>query len=322
MRWDVVSIKGKGVEADQTDVCGKGALEGLIDPSSRAMNGEYSGSGSGSGSESGDEVGVRTLSLPDEKFHRAPLPVSTLSHPRTMVKRTRLPSTEPSTTRTNTTMFNYTDPPNPSFAPNALPTGPRTSNPPRPPAATQICFNWYHSQPCGRKCRYAHSISERGREVSLPLGIRGHRGCALELCPLREDLRAREAQGGRKKAKVKKVKDARGRSGLERQRGARGETEQEILEMRRRVASERKERKTRRRMERRREGMTLDYGHEVLGKQGGDGRLRKSDGVGRWVVAIPQKVRPRVLVGYELPEGEERLEWDTDLVRRIFGEIE
>jgi hypothetical protein len=31
---------------------------------------------------------------------------------------------------------------------------------------------------------------------------------------------------------------------------------------------------------------------------------------------------PRVLVDYELPAGEERLEWDTDLVRRTFGEIE
>jgi hypothetical protein len=30
----------------------------------------------------------------------------------------------------------------------------------------------------------------------------------------------------------------------------------------------------------------------------------------------------RVLVDYELPAGEERLEWDTDLVRRTFGEIE
>jgi hypothetical protein len=27
-------------------------------------------------------------------------------------------------------------------------------------------------------------------------------------------------------------------------------------------------------------------------------------------------------VDYELPAGEERLEWDTDLVRRTFGEIE
>lgn len=26
--------------------------------------------------------------------------------------------------------------------------------------------------------------------------------------------------------------------------------------------------------------------------------------------------------GYELPEGDDRLEWDTDLVRRLFGEIE
>jgi hypothetical protein len=32
--------------------------------------------------------------------------------------------------------------------------------------------------------------------------------------------------------------------------------------------------------------------------------------------------RPHVLVDYELPAGEERLEWDTDLVRRTFGEIE
>lgn len=31
---------------------------------------------------------------------------------------------------------------------------------------------------------------------------------------------------------------------------------------------------------------------------------------------------PKVLVNYELPEGEVRLEWDTDLVRRTFGEIE
>jgi hypothetical protein len=31
---------------------------------------------------------------------------------------------------------------------------------------------------------------------------------------------------------------------------------------------------------------------------------------------------PRVLADYELPAGEERLEWDTDLVRRTFGEIE
>jgi hypothetical protein len=31
---------------------------------------------------------------------------------------------------------------------------------------------------------------------------------------------------------------------------------------------------------------------------------------------------PRVLVDYELPAGEERLEWDTDLVRKTFGEIE
>jgi hypothetical protein len=31
---------------------------------------------------------------------------------------------------------------------------------------------------------------------------------------------------------------------------------------------------------------------------------------------------PRILVNYELPAGEERLEWDTDLVRRTFGEIE
>jgi hypothetical protein len=31
---------------------------------------------------------------------------------------------------------------------------------------------------------------------------------------------------------------------------------------------------------------------------------------------------PRVLVDYELPAGEERLEWDTDLVRRTFGEID
>jgi hypothetical protein len=31
---------------------------------------------------------------------------------------------------------------------------------------------------------------------------------------------------------------------------------------------------------------------------------------------------PRVLVGYELPVGNARLDWDTDRVRRIFGEIE
>jgi hypothetical protein len=30
----------------------------------------------------------------------------------------------------------------------------------------------------------------------------------------------------------------------------------------------------------------------------------------------------RVLVDYELPEGEERLEWDTDEVRLMAGEIE
>lgn len=37
---------------------------------------------------------------------------------------------------------------------------------------------------------------------------------------------------------------------------------------------------------------------------------------------VPSNGRPRVLVDYELPEGEDRLEWDTDRVRRAFGEIE
>lgn len=32
--------------------------------------------------------------------------------------------------------------------------------------------------------------------------------------------------------------------------------------------------------------------------------------------------RHKSLVDYELPEGDQRLEWDTDLVRRLFGEIE
>jgi hypothetical protein len=35
-----------------------------------------------------------------------------------------------------------------------------------------------------------------------------------------------------------------------------------------------------------------------------------------------QKSQFRVLVDYELPAGEARLPWDTDYVRRIFGEIE
>lgn len=32
--------------------------------------------------------------------------------------------------------------------------------------------------------------------------------------------------------------------------------------------------------------------------------------------------RDKSLVAYELPEGDQRLDWDTDLVRRLFGEIE
>lgn len=36
----------------------------------------------------------------------------------------------------------------------------------------------------------------------------------------------------------------------------------------------------------------------------------------------PPKKKVKVLVDYELPEGDDRLEWDTDAVRRIFGEIE
>ncbi|KAF2130967.1 hypothetical protein P153DRAFT_287286 [Dothidotthia symphoricarpi CBS 119687] len=32
--------------------------------------------------------------------------------------------------------------------------------------------------------------------------------------------------------------------------------------------------------------------------------------------------QPFVLVDYPLPEGEARLDWDTDLVRRLFGEIQ
>jgi hypothetical protein len=38
----------------------------------------------------------------------------------------------------------------------------------------------------------------------------------------------------------------------------------------------------------------------------------------------PRKIinKSRVLVDYELPMGEERLDWDTDRIRRLFGEIE
>lgn len=322
----------KGMETEmemETDV-----LEGLIDPSSRAMDGEY-----GSGSESGEEVEVSTLSLfenPDansaEEIDRAPPSPSAsndeppLFHP----KRKRLPSTSPSLSanRTNTSMSNHSDPSIPSHAPITAPTGPHLTMPPRPGAAAKICFKWYHSQPCSQqrrgKCRYTHFISEHGGEVSLPLGIHGHRGCALELCP----LRAREAKFERKKkTKAKKVKVENvevsivgrgGRSWLERQRGTGEDTEQELAEMRRRVMSDRKERMARDRLM---EGR-LDYGDEVAEKQEGDGKLRKSDRVSRWDMTFRQKVQPRVLVDYELPGGEERLKWDTDLVRRMFGEIE
>lgn len=33
-------------------------------------------------------------------------------------------------------------------------------------------------------------------------------------------------------------------------------------------------------------------------------------------------IRPRVLIDYELPMGDDRLDWDTDRVRRLFGESE
>lgn len=35
-----------------------------------------------------------------------------------------------------------------------------------------------------------------------------------------------------------------------------------------------------------------------------------------------ETAKPSVLVDYSLPEGEARLDWDTDLVRRLFGEIQ
>jgi hypothetical protein len=49
------------------------------------------------------------------------------------------------------------------------------------------------------------------------------------------------------------------------------------------------------------------------GRQGGKG----------WAANLPNhtKVKSRVMVDYELPEGDDRLDWDTDLVRRLYGEI-
>jgi hypothetical protein len=52
-------------------------------------------------------------------------------------------------------------------------------------------------------------------------------------------------------------------------------------------------------------------------------QLRKESSVPKETgLEIQGRTMPKALVDYELPMGEARLEWDTDIVRRLFGEIE
>jgi hypothetical protein len=355
LRWDLVALKEvregkekKGVKKRGMDrEMEKGGevdvLEGLIDPSSRAMDGEYGGSESGSESESESESGSkvstysprenstfcstetvgRVFPSPPTSNHEPPLRC-----PRTMSKRKRVPS---STKRTIAS-------PNSSSTPSGprIPTGPRSSRvrtiPSRPGTAKQICFNWYHSQPCPRrrrnKCPYTHYINEHGGgEVSLPLGIRAHSGCALELCPLREVPKIAEVPKAPQVTRVEEVEEVSivgrdGKSWLEKRCRTGGETEQEIMEMRCRIKSDARDRRERKRLEKKWKEGRLDYGDEVEGKQEVIIKQSMSSRVSRRDVSMRQKEQPRVLVDYELPEGEGRLEWDTDLVRKTFGEIE
>ncbi|KAH3961313.1 hypothetical protein HBH69_192750 [Parastagonospora nodorum] len=345
LRWDLVAFKkgGGGKETKAVEKRGidmeKGGevdvLEGLIDPSSRAMDGEYSESGSEVSAYSPRENSTlcstetidRALPSPPASNHEPPL-----SRPRTMSKRKRVPSL---TKRTMASPISSSTPSGP-----CIPTGPRSSLvrtvPARPGADKQICFNWYHSQPCPRqrknKCTYTHYISKHGGEVSLPLGIRAHKGCVLELCPLRsvpaeKVVEVASVPKAPKAARVEEVEQVNivgrgGKSWLEKRGRTGGETEQEIMEMRRRIKSDARDRRERRRLEKKSKEGRLDYGDEVEGKQEVDIKKSKSSRVSRRDLSMRKKEQPRVLVDYELPEGEERLEWDTDLVRRIFGEIE
>ncbi|KAF1851720.1 uncharacterized protein K460DRAFT_351619 [Cucurbitaria berberidis CBS 394.84] len=64
----------------------------------------------------------------------------------------------------------------------------------------------------------------------------------------------------------------------------------------------------------------LDVQHVASGEEGSVQEHKQVQGVIQKDYAQVAR-KTSVLVDYELPEGEARLEWDTDLVRRLFGEI-
>jgi hypothetical protein len=50
-------------------------------------------------------------------------------------------------------------------------------------------------------------------------------------------------------------------------------------------------------------------------------RASPDEPLGQTVTMQPMSSNSHVLAGYELPSGDDRLDWDTDRVRRLFGEM-
>ncbi|KAL5114104.1 hypothetical protein ACEQ8H_008036 [Pleosporales sp. CAS-2024a] len=252
-----------------------------------------------------------------------------------------------SKTCTPTTMPRSTTPGSSPSALAAPPTGPRALT----TSKKLICFYWYHKGRCTprrknkrwTRCPYAHTLDVPSPQVSLPPGMGDHVGCELALCPVnaaampkRDDVlskrvdevsRRRKHRGGtnqtqgtgslgksRSKAGKRKVEatlvddgddgdddsdggyggSGHGGSGY----GGSGHGGKQVWT---RQVQEQKEMRRRKRQDLKEKRLVEDMD---------------------WAMSSSKDSHPRVLVHYDLPMGEDRLDWDTDRVRRLFEEIE
>lgn len=166
----------------------------------------------------------------------------------------------------------------------------------------EICFYWYHSGRCSHQntsCSYLHKLDNPIIRVQLPNLRKPHRqNCPLPRCPVRL-LRTNQQDTHFVMATEHHV-EAEGPYTTIKAKGSDDRT----------VANPAILQKSNKRPRRR------SYGQKRSTKRI---RLQRKAPMEE---DEPAQKELRVLVDYELPEGKDRADWDTDFVRRAFGEIE